>query len=80
MEARDKKTIDWMMVMNGIDDWIGLDWIGLDWIGWDWIGLDWIGLDWIGLDWIGLESIKRLTNSIGIICFVACSLSHTHTH
>jgi len=25
MEARDKKTIDWMMVMNGIDDWIGLD-------------------------------------------------------
>jgi len=50
MEARDKKTIDWMMVMNGIDDWIGLDWIGLDWIGLDWIGLDWIGLDWIGLD------------------------------
>ena len=31
----DKKTIDWMMVMNGI----GLDWIGLM------IGLDWIGLD-----------------------------------
>jgi len=22
MEDRDKKTIDWMMVMNGIDDWI----------------------------------------------------------
>jgi len=49
MEARDKKMIDWMMVMNGIDDWIGLDWIGLDWIGLM-IGLDWIGLDWIGLD------------------------------
>jgi len=49
----------------------------------DWIGLDWIGLmidDWIGLDWIGLESIERLTNSIGIICFVACSRSHTLTH
>ena len=40
-------------------------------------GMDWIGLDWID-DWIGLESIERLTNSIGIICFVACSRSHTH--
>jgi len=71
MEARDKKTIDWMMVMNGIDDWIGLDWVGLDWIGLDWIGLDWIGLDW-------RVSRGSRTTSASFASLLALALSHTH--